>query len=137
MTWKWTAEHPARWDDRKETIFSRIPAGVFDLPPGDRTELLPGEWWRVEDEAGRTIGYGWLDSTWAEGEVLACVDPDHQKKGVGAFIFDQLAQEARKKGHRWIANFVRETQPDRDRVTEWLLAHGFESASDGRLMRRT
>lgn len=133
---KWTPEHPSRWDDSKEALFSKLPDGVFDFGQSKEKGPLPGIWWRVEDDDGAVVGYGWVDYGWGEAEVLAAVDPDRQGEGIGAWIFDQLAEEARSKGHRYMANFVRESHPARDEVRAWLEKRGFEEASDGRLMRK-
>jgi hypothetical protein len=36
----------------------------------------------------------------------------------------------------YVVNVVRETHPDRERVTAWFLAHGFTGTEDGRLRKQ-
>lgn len=138
MRWTWIKESPPAWDETKRALFERLPTGIFALGAPKPGAILPGEWWRVEDPLSRrTIGYAWMDATWGEAEVLLAVDPDRRRQGIGAFILDQLSHEARAKGQRYLVNLVRDTHPARHEVTRWLLAHGFEVASDGRLVRKT
>jgi GNAT superfamily N-acetyltransferase len=99
-------------------------------------ELIPGEWWRVEED-GVVLGYGWMDYTWAEAEILLAVDAAQQGRGVGAFILERLEREAAARGLRYLHNVVRPGHPDRDAVARWLQSHGFEHGhDDDRLMRR-
>lgn len=133
----WIKEGPTRWDDDKQRIIGDAPTGIFDrryreLKKGD---IVPGEWWRVED-AGRVVGYGWLDIVWGDGEILLATAPESRGKGVGSFILRQLEKEARRRGVNYLYNMVRPTHPDGDRVTAWLEERGFEAAEDGCLRCR-
>ncbi len=102
------------------------------LAPGD---LVAGEWFRVEDR-GQVAGYGWMDCTWGDAEILLIVDPDHMRRGVGAFILDRLEQEAVARGLNYLYNEVRATHPRKNAVTTWLTRHGFRPNGDGLLKRR-
>jgi GNAT superfamily N-acetyltransferase len=136
VSFEWIHENPPHWDRRKAEIVGAAPAGVFAI--GDYTDgdLIPGEWWRVEED-GAVLGYGWMDCTWAEAEILLVVDAAQQGRGVGAFILDRLEREAATRGLRYLQNVVREGHPDRERVTRWLQSRGFEHGhDDDRLMRR-
>ena len=77
MALKWIHENPAIWDAGKARIVGRAPKGVFDsrYAKSNVGDLVPGEWWRVEDE-GRTIGYGWIDVNWGDAEILLCTEPE-------------------------------------------------------------
>ena len=98
-------------------------------------DLAPGEWFRVEDD-GRTVGYGWMDCTWGDAEILLVVDPAHQRAGVGAFILDHLEKEAAARGLNYMVNEVRPAHPDRARITRWLESRAFTPSGDGLLKRR-
>lgn len=136
MALKWIRENPARWDEDKKRIIGEAPAGIFDrryreLETG---ELLPAEWWRVEDD-GRVVGYGWMDVVWGDAEILLGTRPDATGKGVGSFILRELEREARASGLRYLYNVVRPTHPNKDAVTSWLRSRGFHASEDGSLLR--
>ena len=82
------------------------------------------------------VGYGWMDCTWGDAEILLAVSASARQRGVGTFILDRLAQEAAERGVNYLLNEVRTTHPDRAGITEWLEQRSFARASDGRLMRR-
>ena len=69
----WVHDNPPYWDESKASIIGGAPAGIFDLGSYRRGEVIPGEWWRVED-GGETLGYGWMDHTWGDAEILLAVD---------------------------------------------------------------
>jgi len=132
----WIHESPARWDAGKARIVGDAPQGIFDtryarLTPG---ALAPGEWWRVE-EAGETVGYGWLEVSWGDGEILLATDASCRGRGVGEFMLRNLNDEAKKRGLNYLTNVVRPTHPDAEALTRWLEARGFGPARDGRHVR--
>ncbi len=137
MTLTWVGEpQPATWDADKKRIVGEAEVGVFDAryakaPIG---ASVPGEWWRVERN-GRTVGFGWMDVVWGDAEILLAVDPAAQGTGVGAFILEHLANEARAHGVNAMYNIVRPTHPDRLRVTAWLARRGFRVSEDGNLLQ--
>jgi ribosomal protein S18 acetylase RimI-like enzyme len=136
MKLDWIRESPAKWDEEKKRIIGDAPTGIFDrryreLAPGT---LLPGEWWRVEDE-GRVVGYGWLDVVWGDAEILLATEPEARGHGVGSFIVEGLEREARARGLNYIYNVVRPTHPDAEALSAWLEKRGFEPSEDGSLMR--
>ena len=135
MRLEWIRENPAQWDAGKAAVIGGAEDGALDpleRPPG---EILPGEWWRVEEQ-GRVLGYGWMDCTWGDAEVLLAVDRDARGRGIGAFILDGLEREAAERGLNYLYNQVRPNHPDRDRVTAWLGRHGFAASGGERLLRR-
>ncbi len=136
MAWQWIHERPARWDRAKASIVGGAPAGTFPVEGRREGDLLPDEWWRVED-GGAVVGYGWMDESWGEAQILLAVDPQAQRRGVGTFILDQLEREALKRGFRYLTNVVPPTHPNGPAVTEWLEKHGFRASEDGRELRRT
>jgi ribosomal protein S18 acetylase RimI-like enzyme len=133
---RWIREHDARFCEDKARVIGGAPTGAFDarLLSAQPGALLPGAWWRVERE-GRVVGYGWLDVSWGDAEILLAVDPAAQRHGVGTFILDHLEHEARAMGLRYLTNLVRPTHPDGDRVAAWLERRGFRASEDGRLLR--
>ncbi len=136
MSLRWLRDNPARWDAQKARIVGAAPLGVFDTRyracrEGD---LIPSEWWRVEQE-GKVVGYGWLDVVWGDAEILLATDPEVARAGVGSFILEQLENEARARGLRYLYNVVRPTHPHGAEVTRWLQKRGFHASEDGRLTR--
>lgn len=136
MTLRWIRETPAHWDANKARIVGGAPPGIFDTRYKSCKigELVPGEWWRVEDD-GSVVGYGWLDVVWGDAEILLATDPSAQRKGVGAFILDRLDEEARGRGLNYLYNLVRPTHPRAGELTAWLEKRGFSASEDGRLLR--
>ncbi|MGE3166302.1 MAG: GNAT family N-acetyltransferase [Planctomycetota bacterium] len=131
---EWKKESPACWDESKRRIVGGAPAGVFDLGPFADGEVLPGEWWRVE-ENGEILGYGWMDITWGDGEILLAVPADQEGKGVGTFILDRLEDEARSHGLNYIYNQINPKHPDYEGVAAWLEGRRFHESSEGLLRR--
>ena len=130
----WTRETAASWDGDKVRIVGAAPKGslpIDDYRPGDP---VAGDWWRASD-AGRTVGYGWMDQTWNGAEILLAVDPETQRRGVGTFILDRLEDEAAARGLNYMFNVVRESHPQRESVTAWLESRGF-AGTHGDLRRR-
>ncbi|NIM00083.1 MAG: hypothetical protein GTN89_03960, partial [Acidobacteria bacterium] len=82
MALKWIAENPPHWDENKQRVIGGAPEGIFDLGDHEPGALIPGEWWRVEDDGG-VAGYGWMDCTWGDAEILLAVAPGRQGGGVG------------------------------------------------------
>lgn len=132
---QWVADPDPRWDDARERVFATVPPTVFPglaRTPGDP---LSGAWWAAQAD-GRSVGYGWLDDAWGDGEILLAVESSTRGTGVGAFVLAHLEREASARGLNYVVNVVRDTHPQRDDVTAWLVAHGFTAAEDGRLRKR-
>ncbi|MBX3245843.1 MAG: GNAT family N-acetyltransferase [Myxococcales bacterium] len=135
--WRWIAEsEPARWDEEKARIVGREAEGVFDPRYAQRVvdDVASGSWWRVE-EAGKTLGYGWMDVVWGDAEILLAVARDARGRGVGSFIMQHLEKEAFHRGLRYVTNVVRATHPERERIVGWLETRGFTCGEDGRHFR--
>jgi GNAT superfamily N-acetyltransferase len=132
---RWIQENPAYWDAAKVRIVGGAPKGVFELGERAEGDMVPGEWWRVEED-GAVLGYGWMDVTWGDGEVLLAVAPEARRKGFGAFILDRLEEEARARGLNYLYNVVRPTHPERESVTRWLEGRGFRRSPGEDLLRR-
>ena len=133
---RWIHEPEPRWDDAKARILGGAPKGAFDarLLASTPGALLPGTWWRAE-RGSRVVGFGWMDVSWGDAEILLAVDADEQGRGVGSYILDQLEAEARTMGLRYLTNLVRPSHARGDEVAAWLGRRGFRGSEDGRLLR--
>jgi N-acetylglutamate synthase-like GNAT family acetyltransferase len=134
VSFDWIHESPPRWDAAKAAAVGAAPPGVFAFEDYRLGDLLPGEWWRVEHE-GEVAGYGWMDATWGDAEILLVVVPAWQRRGAGTFILNHLEQEARASGLNYLYNVVAPGHPEAEAVTQWLERRGFTRARDGRLVR--
>ena len=134
--WKWIHEQPPEWDAPKARIVGGAEPGIFDVRYGRRKpgELLPGDWWRVEEQ-GQVLGYGWMDIVWGDAEILLATAPEARGRGVGAFILEHLEAEARERRVNQVYNTVRPTHPHRAEVSRWLVQHGFRASEDGSLFQ--
>src|SRR3954454_7809252 len=132
---RWVHDEDPRWDDDRRRVFASVPEGVFGTVARQPGEPLSSDWWRAERD-GRVLGYGWLDDVWGDAEILLAVDEGERGTGVGAFVLEHLEQEAAARGLNYVLNVVRESHPDRARVTAWFEAHGFRPAEDGRLRKQ-
>ncbi|HEX5041807.1 MAG TPA: GNAT family N-acetyltransferase [Candidatus Polarisedimenticolaceae bacterium] len=135
MTRRWIHESPARWDADKEAVLGAAPPGALDVEAFRRSSILPGDWWRVEEE-GRTVAYGFMDAVWGDAEILVAVGPEAQGRGVGGFVLDRLEEEARARGLRYLYNVVRPSHPKGAEVTRWLTSRGFKDSDQGGVLRR-
>lgn len=135
MSLEWIPENPPHWDAGKQAIVGGAPAGSFDIGACSEGDVIPGEWWRVE-EGGTVLGYGWMDTTWGDAEILLAVEAAHQGRGVGTFILDRLEREAASRGLNYLFNVVGPRHPDAGGITRWLEARGFAGSHEDRLLRR-
>ena len=135
MSATWTQESPPSWDATKGNILDAIPQGSVSLDDFEDGQLLPGDWFRVEQD-GKVIGYGWLDTSWGDAEINLMVDPAHQRAGTGTFILDHLADEAGRRGINYLFNSIPPGHPDPHGLGKWLAARGFAPSEDGKLLRR-
>jgi N-acetylglutamate synthase-like GNAT family acetyltransferase len=131
----WTRESPPTWDADKARIIGEAPPGVFTLGPFKPGDVVPGDWWRVEHD-GRTVGYGWMDHSWGDAEVLLAVTPDDRRSGVGTFILDRLEDEAAERGINYLYNVVPAAHPNRAWLEHWLQRRGFQPSREGNLLKR-
>jgi N-acetylglutamate synthase-like GNAT family acetyltransferase len=125
----------ASWDADKQRIVGSVP-GVFAVQASAPGAVLPGDWWRVEDD-GRVVGYGWMDYSWGDAEILLAVEPGVQSRGVGTFILDRLDDEAAQRGLNYLYNVIPAQHADKGGLKRWLLRRGFVGAKDGDLFKRT
>jgi N-acetylglutamate synthase-like GNAT family acetyltransferase len=136
MRLTWIQESPPYWDADKARIVGGAGPGIFEPALTDHAlgAMLPNDWWRVE-ASGKTVGYGWMDITWGDAEILLAVDLAARGHGVGTFILERLEAEARERGLHYIYNVVSGTHPLHDEVTQWLQARHFTASEDGKLLR--
>jgi len=135
MSFEWIHENVPEWDKTKDTIIGGAAEGVFHLQNYRVGDVIPGEWWRVE-QAGAVVGYGWMDANWGDAEILLAVDPSRQRAGVGSFILDRLEFEAASRGLNYMYNVISPKHPEREAVAGWLASRGFEPAHDDESLRR-
>jgi GNAT superfamily N-acetyltransferase len=126
-------DHPC-WDTDKQRVIGGAPNGVFDLDyaAGQR---LAGDWWHASD-GDRIVGYGWLDITWGDAEILLAVDPVAQRQGVGGFVLDNIEREAARRGVNYVYNTIRLNHPRRTEVRDWLESHGFRGSDADESLRK-
>lgn len=137
MPLRWDRESAPRWDAGKARIVGGAPQGVFALQSSSDGDMLPGDWWRVtRAEDGHVVGYGWMDHSWGDAEVLLAVEPGEQKSGVGTFILDRLEDEARARGINYMYNVVPAAHPDPQGLTRWLQRRGFAASKEDALLKR-
>ena len=132
---EWIHEDAPEWDEDKDAIVGGAPDGVFRLENYRKGGVIPGEWWRVEDR-GSVVGYGWMDATWGDAQILLAVAPKQQGRGVGEFILEHLELEAAGHGLNYLYNVVAPSHPERESVSNWLRSRGFEPAHDDESLRR-
>ena len=135
MTSGFVHESPAYWDSDKARIVGGAPEGVFDFADQHEGDLVPGDWWHVEQD-GKIVGYGWMDTVWGDAEVLVAVDPEARGSGIGTSIMDHLEQEARARGLNHLYNVIPDGHPDPTTLGRWLAKRGFSPSEDGRVLRR-
>jgi N-acetylglutamate synthase-like GNAT family acetyltransferase len=136
MGMSWIHESPPYWDADKARIVGGAGAGIFEPSLTDSSEgtMLPNDWWRVEQD-GKIVGYGWMDVTWGDAEILLAVDTETRGRGIGTFILDRLEAEARERGLHYLYNAVSDTHPQHDEVSRWLKDRNFSASEDGKLLR--
>jgi GNAT superfamily N-acetyltransferase len=132
----WTAEPTPRWDADKAAAFSPAGPTVHGLGTPTEGDALGDAWWRVETADGEVAGFGRLDDTWGDAEVLVAVVPAFRGRGVGAWAMDRLADEAAARSLNYVYNVVPVGHPDREAVASWLGVQGFDARDTGELRRR-
>jgi ribosomal protein S18 acetylase RimI-like enzyme len=133
--WSWRHEERPVWDEHKARVIGAAEPGAFDLSYriGDP---LPGDWWSAAAPDGRIAGYGWMDVTWGEAEILLAVDPELRGGGVGSFVLDHLEVEAAARGLNYVYNTVSKTHPRHDEVQDWLGVRGYQGSGDDGALRK-
>ena len=133
---RWIHESVPLWDADKARIVGGAQPGTLPskLASHADKEVLPDDWWRVEHE-GRCVGYGRMDVTWGDAEILLVVEPEAQGQGVGTFILEHLEHEARARGLNYLYNQVHPEHPAQQDITSWLQNRAFSSTEDGQLAR--
>jgi GNAT superfamily N-acetyltransferase len=135
MALLWIREIPAHMDELKQGVLRAAGEGVFSVARVPRMALLPGDWWRATD-GKKILGYGWMDTSWGDAEILLAVDPTAQRAGVGKFILDRLEMEARERGLNRLYNVIPARHPEPEKLKAWLMKHGFVQAGEGSLLQR-
>ncbi len=132
----WHKEAPPRWDAEKLALFDDAELAAVGLARPAAGAVLPDEWWRVTDESGAVVGYGWLDAQWGDAQITFFVAPDRRGQGVGEFIVSQLERESAARGLNYIYNVVPESHPNAAWMNHWLALHGFLRSAHGDLRRQ-
>ena len=136
MELEWRREQLPTWNEDKKRIIGARPEIFPTLAAADEGAVMPGDWWRVE-RGDRIVGYGWMDVTWGDAEVLLAVDPSHRGQGIGSFILERLAGEAHRQGLRYLYNVIPEQHPAPEGLQRWLEERGFGLSGDGLLKRQS
>jgi GNAT superfamily N-acetyltransferase len=131
----WVRETPAHWDADKQRVLGGLAPALFGFGSPADGDPLADEWWRVEN-GGRVLGYGRLDDTWGDAEILVLVDPEQRRAGLGAFILEHLEREASSRHLHYIYNVVPAGHPDPETVTAWLAGRGFAPNDVGELRKK-
>ncbi|RMG96014.1 MAG: N-acetyltransferase [Deltaproteobacteria bacterium] len=135
-TLTWIREEPPVWDDDKERIVGGTPDGTFEGLDFEAGALVPGDWWRVEQN-GKVVGYGWMDTSWGgDAQILLAVAPEARGRGIGTWILDRLEDEARARDLCYIFNTIPPRHPDPEGLAAWLKERGFVPSPHDRLLRR-
>lgn len=136
MPFTWHRETQPRWDDDKQQLFGDAELAAVGLARPVPEMPMADEWWRLVDDRGQVVGYGWLDTEWGDARISFLVAPQARGSGAGTFIVDRLEDEARARGVNYIYNTVPTTHPDRAWMTQWLAMHGFYPLGHGDLRRQ-
>ena len=134
--WTWTAEPTPVWDADKAAAFSPAGPGLHGLGSPSEGDALGDAWWRIGTADGEVAGFGRLDDTWGDAEVLVAVVPAFRGHGVGSWAMNRLAEEAAARSLKYVYNVVPVKHPDREGVQAWLAAQGFDARDTGELRRR-
>jgi len=135
VTLHWVKEDTPRWDAEKQRLFGPEELAAVGYEPPSPGSVMANEWWRVTDDEGAVVGYGWLDSAWGDAEITFVVDRARRRAGIGGFIVGRLEAEAAERGLNYIYNVIPDGHPDPPGMTRWLTARGF-AAGPGDLRRR-
>ncbi|MFC5138101.1 GNAT family N-acetyltransferase [Actinomycetospora rhizophila] len=136
MTWQWIAEQDPRWDQDKAAALGDLPPTLFGLGHPEVGRPLGDAWWRVEDGGGSPIGYGRLDDTWGDAEILIIAAPAARGSGVGVFVLENLEREAAARQLNYVYNVVPTRHPYGESVRSWLTSRGFTATEVGELRKK-
>lgn len=136
MGFTWTKETRPRWDADKQAAFDAVALASVGMKAPTSDAAIADEWWRVADDVGNLIGYGWLDSEWGDAQIAFFVTPRARGNGAGEFILNRLEAEAAARGLNYIYNVIPAGHPDPQWMTYWLTQHGFYPSPHGDLRRQ-
>ena len=136
MGFTWTKETSPQWDADKQAAFDTVALASVGMQAPASGAAIADEWWRVADNAGNLVGYGWLDSEWGDAQIAFLVVPLARGGGAGEFILNRLEAEAAARGLNYIYNVVPAGHPDPQWMTYWLTLHGFYPSPLGDLRRQ-
>ena len=136
MTWQWVAEQEPLWDQDKAAALGDLAPALFGLGEPEIGRPLADAWWRVEDDAGAVLGYGRLDDSWGDAEILLLTAPAARRTGVGTFVLEHLEREAASRQLNYVYNVVPDGHPDPEPVRAFLTGHGFATTEVGELRKR-
>ena len=84
MSYAWIHEDAPEWDEAKESIIGGAPDGIFHLGNYKTGGIIPGDWWRVEQQAavgGLVLGGQIVTLQVAAPEAAALVELGQQLIG--------------------------------------------------------
>ena len=120
------------WNLEKNRIFTSIDQGTFEY---NLKELglgiaLEHEWWKLVENK-KVLGFGWINYTNDDFEISFVVYDDYTGKGLGSFIINELEKLGESKGYRKILAIVKETNPNSEKIIEYLYRKGYSFYIDG------
>jgi GNAT superfamily N-acetyltransferase len=118
-------ENEPIWDLGKERIIRQSPQGTFDL----HTVIggsLGQEWYKLINDGGVTVAFGWLDIRGDRIEVSLAVDQAYSKLGYGSLIINEMELRAKEMGFNLLAAIVKVTNPSSLRMIKWLYQKGYK-----------
>ncbi len=125
MILHWIKEDTPRWDAEKQRLFGAAELAAVGLQAPESGAAIADEWWRVTDDIGSTVGYGWLDTEWGDAQITFFVAPSFRQAGIGEYIVGRLEAEAADRGVNYIYNVIPDSHPDPGWTKLWLAKHGF------------
>src|SRR5260370_5607005 len=102
----WTKESRPRWDADKQAAFDTVALASVGMKAPTSDTAIADEWWRVADDVGNLIGYGWLDSGWGDAQIAFFVTPRARGNGAGGVILNRLRAGAAARGLDYIFNLL-------------------------------
>lgn len=110
----------AKWNDEKKVIFDEVESGTFDFYEVALNAPLPFEWWKIIDDNGITMGFGWINFEENDFEISFVVKNEFRKNSVGSIIVKELEELAIQRGVSHVLAIVKSSNPNSSKMIKWL-----------------